>query len=424
MPPRGSRRFFYGWVMAPIAMAFAMGTMPGQSVGVAAFHDSICGELRLSASQFAGAYALGTVLASLLLPLAGAMMDRMGIRRAAMFILPAFAGACWLISSATGMVSLFISFLLLRFLGQGSLSLCSQNTLAMWFDRKLGRASGIVGTLVTLFMAASPLGLRAAIAHLGWRATYQGLGVAVLAGLVPLLLLFVNRPEDIGQQTDGKESPQVPDDSAIREPTSVIGGLTLRQSIRQPSYWILIALNVAWSMIGTSLIFTVQPMGRLLIGSSMYSCRWGDFPVEAANTLFFTSVAVMNLFGGFLADRYPVTRILRVALFGMVGGMLILLTGRPVSFFLAYMVYGAAQGLLSAVSSTIWPRFFGRAHLGSIRGGAMMAMVAGSSLGPIVMGFDLDHSGNYQISLGAFAVVMTGLGIASLFLRPPAEASA
>ena len=72
----GSRRFFYGWVMAPIGMVMAMCTVPGQSVGVAAFNQSLRTDLQLSASQLAFAYALGTILAACLLPLAGAAIDR------------------------------------------------------------------------------------------------------------------------------------------------------------------------------------------------------------------------------------------------------------------------------------------------------------------------------------------------------------
>ena len=89
------------------------------------------------------------------------------------------------------------------------------------------------------------------------------------------------------------------------------------------------------------------------------------------------------------------------------------------AFFVAYGVYGVGQGLLSAVSSPIWPRFFGRAHLGKIRGGSMMAMVAGSSLGPLVMGFAFDQTGSFRVPLIGFAAcTATGL-FASFFIRRP-----
>ena len=127
----------------------------------------------------------------------------------------------------------------------------------------------------------------------------------------------------------------------------------------------------------------------------------------------------MNFVGGFLADRYALPRLLRVAILGMFCGLVILLFGNGVTFFGAYCVYGLSQGLLIAVSRTIWPRYFGRAHLGKIRGGSMTAMVAGSSLGPLITGFAFDATGSFQISLATFATLTTIGFVATWFLQPP-----
>jgi MFS family permease len=419
-PVRGGR--FYGWLMAPIATAMAMCTMPGQSVGVAAFNQSLRTDLGLSASQLGGCYALGTVLASLLLPFTGAAIDRFGIRRTTLFVVPAFAAACCFVSAAAGLVSLFFAFFFLRFLGQGSLSLCSQNTLAMWFDRRLGRVAGITSTLVTLFMAASPLWLRAVIESVGWRAAYQWLGLGVVLVLMPMLVIYRNRPADVGQSPDGlipdglARAPSEGQDDSIAE----MEGLSMSAALRESSYWILIALNFVWSMIGTSLIFDVQSLGESFVGDDVAATAWGSIPVDAANTCFFVSVGVMNLVGGFLADKYALTKLLSSAMVGMFGGVLMLIVGQGVLvLFLAYGVYGLAQGLMSAVSNTIWPRFFGRAHLGKIRGGSMMAMVAGSSVGPLLMGVVFDQTGSHRASLMIFALCITVAFVASMFIRQP-----
>jgi len=420
--------------MAPIAMILAMCTLPGQSVGFAAFNRSIREELQLSASQFGGAYALGTILASLLLPLTGYTLDRIGIRRTTLIIIPALCGACFFISSVHGLFSLFAAFLMLRFLGQGALSLCSQNTLAMWFEKRLGRVHGITSTLVTLFMASSPLAIRGLIQQFGWRSTYQGLGVAVVLIVIPLLWFFRNRPEDVGQSPDGfdfvdlesgdkNSAHEARSDSRQERTEPIIEGLSLSAALRMPSYWILIGLNVVWSMVGTSLIFDVQALGQTMVGSDLAKTAWGDVPVDAANTSFFVAVGVMNLVGGFLADRYSLLRLLRLALLGMVIGLLTLQFGFSgwggLAFFAAYAIYGLAQGLLSAVSSTIWPRFFGRAHLGKIRGGAMMAMVAGSSLGPLLMGLAFDNTGAFSLPLRIYTLLTIVGWLGAAFLKPP-----
>ena len=401
--------------MAFIAMVMSMCTMPGQSVGVSAFNQSFRTDLQISASQLAGAYALGTILASLLLPFAGAAIDRFGLRRSLFFVIPALFSACFFVSTVHSLLSLFAAFFLLRLFGQGTLSLCAQNTLAMWFSQRLGRVNGIATTFVTFFMAASPLLLRVAIVEYGWRTTYRGLGAIVVVILLPLMIVYRNRPEDLNQLPDGFSVPLNSETSAQLRVT----GLSLSEAMRESSYWILIFLQIIWSLVGTSLIFDVQSLGHAKLNGNSLQVAWGEIPTEAANTFFFASIGIMIFVGGFLADKFLLSRLLRISILGMVIGLLILVLGNGAAFFVAYCVYGLAQGLLVAVSGTIWPRFFGRAHLGKIRGGAMMAMVAGSSLGPLITGFAFDRTGSFQIPLVTFTILTFAGLVAACFVSRP-----
>ena len=73
--------FFYGWVMLGVAVLMAAATMPGQTVLMALFNASIRESLGLSIEQISGAYTIGTIIASLPLPLVGRIADRLGLRR-------------------------------------------------------------------------------------------------------------------------------------------------------------------------------------------------------------------------------------------------------------------------------------------------------------------------------------------------------
>ena len=69
------------------------------------------------------------------------------------------------------------------------------------------------------------------------------------------------------------------------------------------------------------------------------------------------------------------------------------------------MVYGALTGITMAfqiiVSGVIWPDYYGRRNLGSIRGVTMMAGVIGSALGPLPYGYAYDIFGGYTEVLTA-----------------------
>jgi MFS family permease len=73
-------KLFYGWVMLGVAVLMAAATMPGQTVLMALFNASIRESLGLSIGQISAAYTIGTILASLPLPLVGRIADTLGLR--------------------------------------------------------------------------------------------------------------------------------------------------------------------------------------------------------------------------------------------------------------------------------------------------------------------------------------------------------
>ncbi|MEC8506876.1 MAG: MFS transporter, partial [Planctomycetota bacterium] len=105
---------FYGWWMIPVAVLGFVSTVPGQSVGVAAFNEVWREDLSLSSSQLSGLYALGTIFAAVLLPLTGFSMDRWGIRRTMTIVVLGLAIACGWMSLVQESWSLLIAFFLLR----------------------------------------------------------------------------------------------------------------------------------------------------------------------------------------------------------------------------------------------------------------------------------------------------------------------
>ena len=82
------------------------------------------------------------------------------------------------------------------------------------------------------------------------------------------------------------------------------------------------------------------------------------------------SFSIIMLIGGVLADRLPLNILLAASLACLSGGIALLkeVSDTWTSNLFA-VVSGGGQGLFSAVSATIWVRYYGRTHLGKIRGG-------------------------------------------------------
>ena len=72
--------FFYGWVIVVVTTLGIMSSIPGQTMGVGVYTDFLIQSSQLSRMQISMAYMTGTILSSLLLPLAGRYYDLFGAR--------------------------------------------------------------------------------------------------------------------------------------------------------------------------------------------------------------------------------------------------------------------------------------------------------------------------------------------------------
>ena len=184
--------FYYGWIMLPIAMLAAIATSPGQTYGVSIFNAYFREALGLSHSQLTGAYMFGTLLAALPQSYIGSLMDRFGIRRVMFVVVILFGLACVFMSQVISLLMLFVAFFFLRLLGQGALSLMANNTVAMWFQTKLGTVAGVMNAGVAGAIALTPPLFLLLINQFGWRGAY-----AILGGLVCLIMLPLLPPDDL-----------------------------------------------------------------------------------------------------------------------------------------------------------------------------------------------------------------------------------
>jgi MFS family permease len=400
--------FFYGWVMLPVAMLIQIATSPGQTFGVSVFNPFLRESLSLSQSAFSGAYTLGTFLASFPQTLVGALMDRFGLRRTLVGVVLIFGLACFWMSQVSGVVTLFIAFLFLRMLGQGAMGLLSANTVAMWFNRRLGFTSG----LMSLGMAIASGGMPALgvwlIGDFGWRWAYVILGLGVWALMLPVLGVFYrNRPEDVGQVIDGKVAL-----TEAAQQAENARAFSLPEAMKTRAYWIGAAVMAHWSMIGTGIQFHLV---QIFLDRGMTTA-------DAALAFSFLAGAGAcgRLVGGILADRLPLNALLACAPAILACGVFLLL---QVSNTGAILIFGCAmgfgQGMLQSVHSTLWVRYYGRVHLGKIRGSLSTIGVAASSLGPFAMGFAYDTFGGYSEILRIFLVLVATMAFVGLLATKP-----
>ena len=376
--PHGSRnQYFYGWLILLLAISVMVATSPGQTFGITFFNPQFQDAFGLGYAQISTSYLLATLLAAAFLPAIGRLSDRWGLRKSILCAVVAMAITCACASLIQGWIALFFIYLALRAIGPGTMVLLANNTLAAWFDRRLGLVISLMQLSMAAAMAIIPGVLFFLIDKIGWRETYMLLSGILLFGLTPLIFLFYRSdPRDMNQFPDGSLPEQKTHEDVLKI------GMTVRESSRFASYWILLAAAAVWAMIGTGLVFHITPLAT--------ECGLVASMARSAMIGMAVGMASAQVIGGFIADRVSSRILVTVAVGFIAIGCAVLSLSWQRTFICGFSLFGLGQGLMTVVSGTVWPRYFGRLHLGEIRGVALGAAVAGSSVGPLLIGLSID----------------------------------
>ena len=171
--PPSAFPFYYGWIILIVSTVGLVASAPGQTLGVSVFTESLLEVTGLSRVQLSNAYLMGTLGSGLLLPYAGTVLDRIGVRRGVVWSSMGLGLVLALLSQVDHMTSaveawgvdreiasyaiLTFGFLGLRFTGQGALTLSCRTMLARWFERRRGLASSISAPFASVAFASSPV---------------------------------------------------------------------------------------------------------------------------------------------------------------------------------------------------------------------------------------------------------------------------
>lgn len=309
-----------------------------------------------------------------------------------------------------------IAFCLLRMLGPGALSLVSSSILPFWFDRRLGTVEGIRSLGHAGSMALIPAVNLWLVSHFGWRGAYLFFGIGIWVVLFPVYwILFRNRPEDVGQTIDGRSvAPSVSGELSARTVFHTVSehDFTLHETLRTFAFWVAALGTAAFGLVHTALFFCLIPI---------YQER-GLTAVHAATSMmtFAISMAAMQFAGGVLADRMKSPPLMAIGLGGTaVGVVMLFFANDPLTAIMASVIMGSTLGIHSGAVQPLWARYFGRLHLGKIRGMLTTMCIALSSLGPLIAGTVRDFSGSFDIAMWIFIAIPLPLAVLSWFAIAP-----
>ena len=398
--------FFYGWIILAAGTIGILMSIPGQTMGVSVFTESLLTDLQITRNNLSLAYLVGTLGSGLMITRAGKLYDKHGARVMAFIagvmlglmlvyltridrMVSSLSEAAWLSPALLTFVLLAIGFWGIRFFGQGLLTMVSRNMVMKWFNRRRGLANAVLGIFSALGFSVAPKILDQVIHRLEWRGAW--IFLAILVGIVfALFVLFIFRdnPEACGCEADGKLRVRK---RGRRPPSLPDRDFTLKEARQTIAFWaftlglFLSALYISGLTFHVVSVFEASGLTR-----------------EQGLGIFIpTSLIAVGIqfLGSYASDYIRLKYILLLFALGMILSIvgLSMLGGFPGAYWMIICGNGVVWGLYTVLIGVTWPRFYGLKHLGAISGFSLSWTVIGSALGPYMFSLSMDLTGSYDL---------------------------
>lgn len=348
-------------------------------------------------------------------PFVGALLDRVGTRKMAIFGTFASGAALAAFSQASGALTQWYMLWVIY----GLCALFIKSTVwsagvssVFSISRGLALAAMLSGSAVGQTLA--PIIAERLIAAHGWQAAYAWLGLGWAGLALVLLVLFFHDARELARRQPA---------TAAAAPPS---GLTFAQGMRDSRIIRILVANVLMSLVGSGVSVHLVPL-ITETGLTRSSA------VQVAASAGIAGLAG-KLLTGWLLDRYQGSFVPFFSFaIAALGHFLLLNLFHAVGALTAgAMILGYSSGAGLQVSTYLVSRYGGLRAFGALFGTISSALMLGTALGPVIAGKVHDVTGSYDALLMTAIPVMLvsallfiGLGRYPVFSSPsPPQAPA
>ena len=403
-------RIYYGWFIVGVVLS---GGIPrvglnGSFFGI--FLKPMSEEFGWTRAETTWAVTIGTLAAAAMGVYLGRVLDKFGPRWMMAGGFALLAASYFGLAFVTGLLTFYIAFAIGRSMMQSATGHQLMYALvSKWFVRRRARAisaatlGGYIGGIVL-----APV-VQAIIDGFSWRAAWVFFGALTLAlAVVPAMLLLRRLPEDLGLRPDG--------DAVVGEAGAGGGGkpkagadrvsLTQRQALHSVTFWLLTVMVTVNSIATTGVSFHMVPH---------FSDVGLSNTAAATSISFLTAGSIASTFvWGYLSDRTGAKLMLLGSVLTLALATFVVASTTTIpTAYLGAALFGVGLAGTGLLSEVVWADFFGRQHLGGIRGATLPFQMTGNASGSLIAAFLFDLRGSYD---DAFKVVLVLFGVSFLML--------
>lgn len=385
-------RLYYGWwiVGGAILCQFAFMSVSQAIVGV--FMRPVIDDLGWKVWQFTLGSSLAVGAGAMTGIIAGNIVDSRG-PRPLMLVGAVVSAACLLLLGRQSSLVVFLAiYVAAGLVGWNLFSpLVVNATLSKWFIRRRGWALAIGSIGISMAGLIAPFVMTTIVDSYGWRTGYSVLAVFVLIAVIPTAFVMRRTPEDYGLSPDGDAEVSSSNVGAVSVAAEA-RSFTRAEAVRTRGFWLLI---VGFGLNQTALT-------SVLVHAIPFATDVGFSRSMAATALAvngFGNLASKVVWGYGLQRVEPRLLVMAAYSLSATGVVLMLIaatTGQASVWLAGFLLYGFGFGGTIPLSEFLWAKYFGRSHIGAIRGVGYPITIVGTGLGPVLIGYWSDVSLTYQ----------------------------
>jgi MFS family permease len=400
------RFFSTPWFVAAIAF-IVLGFSRGIHSSFGVFNVVLLDTFGWSRGATAGIFSIVLTVDAVLSPLVGYLLDRHGTRKIAIAGCLALVIGLFLSSQVSALWQLYICFGIILAVGFTFTGMVPHVFLiSEWFSSNRASAIGFVyaGTGLGILLLA-PLSEWLTSSY-GWARAFEVYAAAVLIGLLPVVWMFYQHGPH-GQHVHRRAEKEQDQNQ-----------WTARLALQSLQFWLLFIARIAAAS-GTTVIVTHQVAHVVDVGFS-----------KLLSASVFGLAGITSSFGrvifGFIADRLSkqaaYTLNILMTIVG-VGALMILRDPSQAWLLYVYVIFfGIGFGSRAVIFSALTADIFSGKGFGSILGYSTVAVGVGGALGSWLGGAFYDWTGNYLVSFGLSALVLSVSDICIWLAAVPAVA--
>lgn len=395
------KKFFYGWYILIVGFCIMFINYGLANGPLGLYLISTTESLGISRMEFSLLYTFRSITMMTCNMFFGVLSQKLGLRRIIFMGCGCICAAMLIFSAATGGWSFYLGGLFLG-LGFAMSSTGALSTLIKnWFLSHRGLFTGIILSASGIGSSLGSLLVESWITNLGWRRSFFISAVIVIIIACLGGLVIRSRPEEKGQKPFGTLS-----DVKIKERDET--GVTLKQAIRYPRFYIVMACTFCIGFLTNPVYTNVSPQ----IVDAGYTSELASSVIS----LLFIILAISKIVLGQIYDSVGFRRTLCICFSANIIGIILLLGANGPGWYWAFaVIFAISLPLETLIMPFFVSEFFGEKEFPTFLGIALALNSLGLGIGnPVMSGF-FDHYGSYREGLMLFLVVSIAVFCLLLF---------